>query len=491
MLETISELFQVINLLVIIGGAFFGMLIGALPGLGATVAIVILLPLTYVMEPLPAILLLLSTYQAASYGGSISAIILGIPGTPAAVATIMDGHTLSKKSSPGKAIGYSLVASTLGGFAGGLALIFLTKPLSAVALKLADPEYVLIAIIGLITAASLGTKDVTKALISVALGFLASTIGMDMFTGNPRFTFGFLELSEGLQLVPVLMGLYAITEVLDMATRSLKERFNLEEGSMKVSITWKEFKNVWGSIGLGSALGVIIGGLPGLGPPTATWITYSASKKMAKDPETFGQGNPKGIAGPESANNAAVGGALIPLLLLGIPGSATIAVISGAFIVHGVNPGPRLFVENLQLTNGILYGFLLTTVALFIVGKILTPLFARTLVVPNYILAPVVLLLSIVGTYVGRGSLFDVWIALGLAAIVFFIKKLDFSLPSFVLAYILGSIVEKGLRRTLITSDGSYMIFLERPVCLFLIIMIVLVGIYAITKKIVKKRAAN
>jgi putative tricarboxylic transport membrane protein len=467
-----QSLFEISSLLGIVVGTLVGMLIGALPGLGATVAIVLLLPFTYGMEPLASILMLVAAYQAAEYGGSISSIILGIPGTPAAAATILDGNTLARKSSPGKALAYSLTASTIGGLFGGLILLFLSLPLSAIALRMGDPEFFLVGVLGLIAVAGLSARDVTRSFISVILGLMAGTVGIDVISSAQRFTFGQVELLDGLHLVAVLVGIFAIAEILSMISTELSRNYVTNKSGLSTHITFREFWKTSRAVSIGSVVGSIIGIIPGMGAGASAWFAYSIVRNTSKDPQSFGKGNPEGIAAPESANNATVGGALLPLITLGIPGSASTAIILGAFIIHGIQPGPSIFSTEPELVYGIFYGFLLACVAMYLIGKLLTPFFAHVLKTPNFLLVPIILTLALIGVYASNYMIFDLWIALVFGVIFFLLNKLDFSAPAFILAFVLSPILEESLRRALLISDGSYTMFFTRSYSIGILTMI-------------------
>ncbi|WP_227937894.1 tripartite tricarboxylate transporter permease [Alkalihalobacillus deserti] len=472
-------------------GTFIGMLIGALPGLGAMIALILLLPLTYNMSALDSILLLVATYQAAEYGGSISSITLGIPGTPAAAATVLDGYPYAKKYSPGKALGYSLLASTIGGFFGGLVLIFLSAPMASFALKLSEPEFFLVGILGLLGVAALSSKDKIKSSISAVLGLMAGTVGMDTFTGAARFTGGSINLLDGLSIIAVVTAVFAISEILSMLHGNLNKRHEIERNNLKVKISFKEYREVAKPTMIGSTLGTIIGIIPGLGPGVASFFSYSTAKKVSKSKETFGQGNPEGIVAAESSNNASVGGALLPLLALGIPSSAPIAIIMGAFIIHGIQPGPLVFSQEPALVYSIFIGFILTTIAMYFVGRALTPRFARILTVPTSLLVPIILVLCIIGVYASKSLHFDVWITLVLGILAFFLIKLDFSVPTFILAFILCPLIETSLRRSLILSDGSYSIFVTRPYSVAILVVIVALIVMTLISNMKKKKKLN
>lgn len=468
-----SLLFTLETMLAILFGTLFGLFIGALPGLGPTVGVALLLPVTYTMSPVAAILMLVALYQAAEYGGSISAVVLGIPGTAAAAVTTLDGNALAKQGFPGKALGFSLIPSTIGGLFGVAVLMVLTAPLAKLTIQFSDPELFLIALLGLISVCSLSSKDIPKSAISVLLGLLLGTIGLDVFTGASRFTMGTMTLMEGMSLIALLTGMFAISQVLSMVTDDLNKRYVTNSRNLKTGLTWSELKYVGKNVAKGSVIGTIAGIIPGLGASTASWLSYTEAKRTSKHPEKFGKGEPNGIAAPEAANNACVGGALVPLLTLGIPGSPTVAVILGAFMIQGIEPGPQVFANDPNLIYGIFWGLLVATIMMYVLGKYTTSLWARLLTIPNYILIPIVFIASLIGAYAARGSLFDVWVAIIAGVISFFIKKLDYSLPAFILAFVLGPMLESSLRRSLMLSDGSYSIFVTRGYSLAVLVLIV------------------
>ncbi|MCP8615662.1 tripartite tricarboxylate transporter permease [Salirhabdus salicampi] len=484
-----SQLLTWQNLLVVIIGILYGLFIGTLPGMGATIGIALLLPLTYELSPLAAILMLVAVYQSAEYGCSISAVVMGVPGTPAAAATMIDGNALAKKGYPGKALGYSLTGSVIGGIIGVIILMTLAIPLSSIAIDFADPEIFLIGILALVSVASLGTHDVPKSIISILLGLLLGLVGLDVLTGTSRFTFGVLSLMDGINYIALVVGVFAITEVLLMMG-DLNKKYVTDSKNLKTHITWKEFKGVSKSMTRGSFIGAFTGVLPGLGAGPAAWFAYMDAKRNSKKPENFGKGEPDGIASPEAANNSAVGGALVPLLTLGIPGSPATAVILGAFLIQGITPGPSVFKNDFGLIAGIFWGFLLATILMYYIGKYTTSLWARMLTFPNFALTPIILLVSLVGVYAARNNIMDVWVAVIAGIFAFFMKKLDYSLPAFILAFILGPIIEESLRRTLVLSDGSYTIFLDRGYCLIILALIAIVVFGSIFKKHKNKKAA-
>lgn len=470
-------------------GLLVGMFFGAMPGLGLTIAITLLLPLSYSMEPLNAILMLLATYQAAEYAGSISAITLGIPGTVMAAPIVVDGRALASASSPGKALGYSLYASTFGGLFGGLVLVFFAQPLARFALNLADAEYFLLALLGLVAVTSFAAKDPLKVAISICLGMIAGTIGLDVFSGVPRLTFDVPELYERLSLIALVVGLFAVSEVFFMMAGNMRSRYVFNAQDMKITLSVAEMKGAFKATLAGSTIGTLLGILPGVGSTVAGWLSYSAAKSMSKTPEMFGKGSGEGIAAPDAANNSVVGGALLPFLTLGIPGTAGIAIIAGAFIIHGIQPGPLLITQNPTLINGIFAGFLITTVGMFFMGKFLSQGFARALVTPNSVLVPVVLILSIIGIYTSNSSFFDIWLALGIGIFAYAMRRLDFSVAGFVLAFVLAPIIETSFRRALVISNGDATVFVTRPISLVIILFMAVMLFYTVYKTVKGKRA--
>lgn len=492
-IQSLSSALTLTNIVTIFIGSFLGMFIGALPGLGATIALIMLLPVTYSMSPVAAILMLISCFQSAEYGGSISSIVLGIPGTPGAMATVLDGYPLAQKHSPGKALGYSLVSSTIGGLVGGLALTCFIVPLSHLVGNIADPELVILATGGLLLSTLLsGNKDLCKSLISLVLGFMVGTIGVDTFTGARRFTFGMTEFADGVNTVVIMVALFAVTEIINLTSKK-GEDTQTEKKKMvvKTRLSWREFKGIGLTTAVGSVLGTLIGLVPGLGGVTASWVSYSTAQKMSKHPEQFGTGIPEGIAAPESANNAAVGGNMIPLLLFGLPGNATMAIILGAFTIHGVVPGMNFLSSGSATSYGVIYGFTVAVLIMYVVGRILTPMFAKVVRIPSCYLIPIVAVISLIGVYISEYSTFDLWLALGMGVVCYVLERLDYSSRTFVLACILSPTIEQSLRRTLLLSDGSFIIFLQRPVSVAILCAIIAVALVLLLFSFRKRRSAD
>lgn len=463
-------------------GLFVGMVFGAMPGLGITIAISILLPLSFTMSPVNAILMLLACYQAAEYAGSISAITLGIPGTVMATPIVEDGRAMAQRQSPGKALAYSLYGSTVGGLIGGLILIFFAQPLARFALRLGDSEFFLLGLLGLVAVTTFAARDPLKAAISIVLGMIVGMIGLDIFIGVPRLTFGLPQLYEGASLIAVVVGLFAFSEVYLMVAGNMMFRRVVDTSDLRISLSLREFAATAKAMVTGSVIGALVGILPGVGSTVSGWLSYSAARQLSRNPGQFGKGSAEGIAAPDAANNATVGGALLPFITLGIPGTAAIAIIAGAFIIHGIQPGPLMIRQNPELINAIFMGFLATTVGMFIIGKLLSNGFVRLLVTPNVVLVPGVLIMSIMGIYATRAQFFDIWLAIGISLLAFVMRKLGFSLVGFILALVLSPIIERSFRRALVLSDGDMTVFFTRPISAVLIAFMVVMLVYSLVR---------
>lgn len=483
----VAALFDPLNFLVILVGAVAGIFLGALPGVGSMVAVVLFLPISFLLPPLPAILLLLSVYQSSEYGGSIASIVLGIPGSPSNVATILDGYPMAKSGSPGKALRYSLFASVAGGLASGLVLVAFAVPIAGIAMSFSYPEYFLLGMLGVLAVVFISSTDIPRSLISAGLGLMMGTVGMDMFTGQPRFTGGSVSLFGGFTLVAVILGMFAISEIISMVREKNQAAVNDVKLNTSTKLSLKEFNATWKSIGSGSSIGTLAGVFPGMGSTVSSWLGYGIAKRLSKQPHEFGKGAPEGITGTESANNAAVGGSILPLLALGVPGSATIAIVMGAFIMHGIVPGPHIFESDPDLTYGILFGFLFTSVAMLLAGLFLTKIFSNVLRIPAYALIPSVLIVSLIGIYASDGSFFELWVALVVGVVAYFLRNLGYSLPAFVLAFVLSGILEENFRRSLVASGGDLGVLVASPIAVGLVLCIVLIVLFGVTGSVQKR----
>lgn len=473
--------------LLLLLGVWGGIAIGSLPGLTATMGVALLLPVTFGMEPEAGMLLLLGIYIGAIYGGSVSAILLRTPGTPAAAATAMDGFEMAKRGEAGKALGISTTASFIGGIVSTLMLITISPILAKIALKFSAPEYFALAIFGLSIISSISGKSPLKGIIVGVFGLLVSTIGMDPMTSYPRFTFGNVNLLNGFSFIPVMIGLFGLAQAL----------YNVEESEQAVKIQQKvegvlsalsEIKRILGTAVRSAVMGTFIGIIPGAGADIAAFVSYNEAKRWSKHPEKFGTGIPEGIAAPEAGNNGVTGGAMIPLLTLGIPGDAVTAILLGALMIQGLQPGPLLFKEHGELVYTIFSGLLVGNVLMLISGLLGIRLFIKVLSVPKNILTPLIFVLCIVGSYAMNNRFFDVGVMLASGVIGYIFMKLDFPASPIILALILGPMAESNLRRSLIMSGGNYSIFFTRPISAFLLTLALITFITPFLKDFIKRK---
>jgi putative tricarboxylic transport membrane protein len=456
------------NLVAIVAGSITGYFVGALPGLSAGMGIALLLPFTFYMPPLTSLVLLTSLYSAAEYGGSITAVLINVPGEAGATPTCFDGYPLTQKGAPGKALGVSIVASAYAGILSTVALILVSIPLAQIALKFGPPEYFALGIFGLTTVAGLAGKSWIKGFITVLFGLLITTIGVDAVSGTSRYIFA-KSLYEGIPLIPVLIGLFAVSEVFEtmeeLAEKIIYQKFS---GSLP---TIREYMGTHLAMLRGTIIGFIIGIVPGAGKAVASFIAYNEERRASKHPELFGTGVLEGVAAPEAANNAVVGGALVPLLSLGIPGSAAAAVLIGAFTIQGLQPGPLLFVKEPGLVYGLFASLLVGNIVMLGMGLVGTKIWAKVLDVPKNVLTPIVLATILFAAYAESTNVFGVWIALIFGVLGYVMRKYDFPVAPVVLAMVLGGMIEVSFRRSLILSDGSLLFLATRPVAAAILLL--------------------
>jgi len=455
-----------ITLLFIVLGVIAGVFVGALPGLTATTGCALLLPFTFGHEPLQGILMLVGVFCGGIYGGSLSAILLRTPGTPAAAATMIDGFPMSEKGEAGRAIGLATVASFVGGTVGALIMTMLAPQLAKLGLAFGPPEFFALTLFGLAMIVAVSGDSLVRGVLAASIGMWITTIGFDPIAGSARYTFGMRNLLGGVELIPILVGLFGVTQVLLRAEKLLVfpkrksgERY-LPTFADLVLTRWTAVKS--------AVIGVFVGSVPGAGCDIAAFAAYSELKRSEGGDSDLGTGNPKGIVAPEAANNAATAGALIPMLSLGVPGDAVTAVLLGALTIHGFEPGPVFFTSNLDLIYALFAGVILAQVVLLVVGLSLTGLFARLIQIDQRIMIPVILFLCMIGSYSVRYSLFDMYVALIFGCVGFLFEKVRIPLSPLLLGVVLGTLSEQNLRRSLIISHGDLMIFLQRPVSLAL-----------------------
>ena len=487
---TLSSIFSWETFLFVAIGVTFGLFVGAMPGLGPSVGLVIMLPITYRMDALPAIAMLVALYMGCEYGGSIASITLGIPGTSSAIPTLYDGRPMAERGEPGRALGISLTASTIGGLIGAFAMMFLLVPLSNVAYKLTDPEIFMICLLGLLSVVGFSSKSIPKTVMSIFLGMLLGQVGLDSFTGEPRFTLHTVALQGGFKVTMFVIGMYAISQVITLSIGDLTARRKISNQKLNTHISMDDFRQIIFVAVSGALIGIVFGIIPGLGSATAAMFVYTTFKRFKRNKD-FGTGVPRGIACCEATNNAVVGGSLIPYLVLGIPGSNAIATLSAGFIMHGLTTGVGFLNTNPTLVYGLAWFLLVAVILMFFIGKYTTSLWARLLVVPDYILAPLILTLAFIGAYGLRNLYWEVWAALLFGVVGLFAAKLDYSTSGFTLGFILSSLVENYFRRSLILSKGNFLIFVRSPFCVIMLILNLVMVAMPVRAAILKKKEAG
>jgi putative tricarboxylic transport membrane protein len=452
------------NLLFCFLGALVGTLVGVLPGLGPVGAVAFLLSLTFKMEPATAVIMLAGIYYGAMYGGSTTSILVNIPGETASVVTCLDGYRMARQGRAGAALGISAFASFIAGTFGVIGLMFLAPLLGKAALRFGPPEYFALTLTGLTLVAYLTQGSMVKALIMAVLGLLAGSVGMDPISGEERFTFGSLTLRDGFGLVPVAMGLFGIAEVLENLT--VIGRQSIYETRIKGLLpNLEDWKNSGAPIARGSVVGFLLGILPGPGPVIASFVSYAMEKRVSRHPERFGTGVIEGVAGPEAANNAATAGSFIPLLSLGIPTSAIMALFMGALMIHGIQPGPLFISKYPELFWGFIASMYIGNAMLLVLNLPLIGMWVRLLKTPYAILFPMILLFCLIGVYSLNSNVTEIVIMLSFGIAGFFLRRLGFEGAPFILAMVLGPIMETSLRQSLLISRGSFAVFYTRPIC--------------------------
>jgi len=452
-----------VNLLYCFVGVVVGTAIGVLPGIGPVTTVAMLVPLTFGMSPTAALIMLAGIYYGSQYGGSTTAILINTPGESSSVMTCLDGYQMARQGRAGPALGMAAIGSFIAGSASVVLLMLLARPLVRVALEFGPAEYFAIMLLALLTLGGLTGESVSKGLLMAAFGLLLGTVGGDPMTGTPRFTFGVPSLLDGLEFLPVTIGLFAVAEVLTSATRSLTQDVYAApiRGLLPSRADWWACR--W-TLPRATLIGFIVGVLPGAGATLASIIAYLVEKRVSRHPERFGTGVIEGVAAPETANNAASGGAMVPLLTLGVPGSGTTAVMLGALMLWGLRPGPLLFEKNPDLVWGLIASMYIGNVLLLILNLPLIGLWVRLLLVPPRILMPLILLFCFTGTYAVSANPFDLWVMVIFGVLGFVLQRFGYPVAPIVLGLILGPMLETHFRRALIVSRGDYTVFVQRPI---------------------------
>ncbi len=486
--NALMQVFSLSSLPLLIGGVGLGIIFGAIPGLTATMAVALLVPFTYVMQPAQGIVALVGVYVGGVYGGSISACLVNIPGTPASMLTTIDGYPMGQRGEAGKAIGYATVSSFVGGIMSGVILIIFAGQVAKVAYQFGPAEYFGIAFFGLTLICAVSGENLIKGLIAAVVGLMIECVGMDPVTSVTRYVFGYTPLLSGFEFIPVMIGLFGMREFfLQISTG--RYRFQVEQRVGKILPTIGELlKQKWVMLRSG-LIGTLIGILPGAGGPIASFLSYELSRSTSSHPETFGTGEPAGLCSSEAANNGVTGGAIIPMLTLGIPGDAVTAVMLGAFMVHNINPGPNLFTSSPDLIYAIYVGFIVANVLMLLYGLLGAKLFAKILNVPMGTLLPGVAVLTLIGGYAIRNSLLDLRVVVIFGVLGYIMACFDFPIVPMVLGLVLGSLCESNLRSALTISKGSWLYFVERPISLVFVVLGLVMLVSPILRQVMKSRA--
>jgi putative tricarboxylic transport membrane protein len=475
-------------LLVVLAGTLLGITVGALPGISGSTTTALLLPITITMTPVAAIAFLGSLYCAANFGGSITAILVNAPGDPSASATTFDGYPMAAKGEAGRALGMSAVASAIGGIFSVFVLIIAAPLLARVAYSFGPPEYFALAVFGLSMVAATGGDSAIKNLIAGAFGVMLATVGIDLTTGVERFTFGIYSFTDGIEFIPVLIGLFALSELLEQAAQLGNSATVAKLDAVRLP-SWADMKKCSKAIWLSSGIGTFIGILPALGATTAAMIAYVETRRWSNERDQFGKGAIEGVAGPEAANNAAVGGAMVPTLALGIPGSATTAIILAGLIVQGVRPGPHLFNEQPQLLYAVFSSMLAANLLYLVLGLGFAKVFARISLIPPQLLWPAVFVLSVIGAYAPNQSMDEVWVAIVFGFIGFLMRRYGFALAPLVIGLVLGRLVEETLKQSLLIFDQDWSGFLGRPIAMSLLTITLLLLLVPQFMALARRRA--
>jgi putative tricarboxylic transport membrane protein len=470
-------------LLAAAAGTLWGIFGGALPGISPSIAMALLLPLTYGMEPIPAIVLLASVYVGAEYGGSIPAILIRTPGTNSAAATTIDGYEMARQGRAGEALGISLICGLVGGLAGLVFLVVATEPLARFALRFTPPAYFALAVLGLSVIAGLSGGSLLRGLIAAALGLMVATVGTDPVSGVPRFTFGEADLLGGIRPILVMVGLFAVSEMLAQISEPPWAR--ADAGSTRLKLPGlRMMRKLFRSQVIGCAIGTFEGVTPGAGGTVAAFMAYNEAKRWSSEPEKFGHGSEEGVAAPESANNVVTATALVPLLSLGIPGSNSAAVLLGGFLVHGLTPGPMLFTKAPDVVAGLYWGLLFANIFMVLLGLVILNPAIWLVNRPKPYLIAAILALVVSGVFAIDQSVFDVGLVLGFGVLGYGLRRLGVPMLPLVLGVVLGFMLESNFRRSLVLSDGDLLIFVQDPVSLTLLVLAAVLTAYSVWREL-------
>jgi putative tricarboxylic transport membrane protein len=491
MLGGLADAVTLTNLLFIVLGVAIGQIVGAIPGMSILMALAIAIPITYTLDTLTAIAFLISVNKGGTVGGAVPAILINTPGTPESAATALDGYPMARKGRPMKAMKYALYYSVFGDISSDIVLITVSAPLAVIALRMGPIEITALMILAFTVITGLVGSSMVKGLIAAALGFLCASVGLDPGQGTPRFTFGMLELYDGLPLTAMSIGLLAVAEIIQQIARTTKE--NRHASPIRVrrdnpddqGLSWAEIIANRAVVIRATIIGTLIGAIPGLGSATAGFLSYSITKQRARDPEAFGTGDPRGIAASEAANSAVVGANLIPLLTLGIPGNIAAALLVSAFVIHGVQPGPLLFQDQGRLIYGLFGAMLIANFANLAVGQVGMRMWAFAISAPNSVVYPASLLLCMTGSYVTAGGMFGIWIMLIFGVLGYVMRLLAISPIAFLIGYVLTPELESKVIQSVLITRGDPLVVLQHPIALALL------ALSAVSLFYLAKRSAN
>ncbi len=486
-MQGLSVALQPSNLMFAFIGSVIGTLVGVLPGVGPVAGIAILLPLTYGMTPEGALIMLAAIYYGTMYGGTITSVLMNVPGEAASVVTTLDGYQMARQGRAGAALSIAAIGSFIGGTGATIGIVFLAAPLTKFSIDFGPPEFFATILVGFSLLVTLAGDSLRKGLLSSLFGLALTLPGLDPISGIPRLNFGVPELLDGIGFIPILMGLFGISEVL--LNVEARQQSLLGAKISSLNLTRDDIRRSAMPVIRGSVLGFVVGVIPGLGAATASFLSYSLEKRVSWEPQRFGHGAIEGVAGPESANNAGANAALLPLLTLGIPGSATVALIMGAFLVHGITPGPFLFQEHSQLVWTLIASMVIGNVILLILNLPLVGLWARFLLIPYPILFTLILVFTIIGTYSIDSSIFDVGIMLVFSVVGYVLRKLNFPLAPVALTLVLGPQFETSLGQSLVLSDGDFTIFFRSAISTTLIVVALLAVLLPLAKPLTRRLA--
>ncbi|WMJ84928.1 tripartite tricarboxylate transporter permease [Oscillospiraceae bacterium LTW-04] len=478
--------------LLLFAGTFIGVIFGAMPGVSASMAVALALPFAYAMKPVIAIAFLVSVYCASITGGGITAILFKIPGTPSSAPTTFDGYPMAQRGEAGKALGYSLVASAIGGMVAAFAMALISPQLAAVALKFGPSELFAVSFLGLSVLSCLDSGNLIKTLISGLLGLALATVGMDPMLGIARFTWGNSTLLSGIEMIPVMIGLFAVTEVLKQTSKPKKIDAKAETGpgSSKTKTVLPSFKDIWetkSTMARSSILGTVVGILPGAGATIASFLSYAIEKKVSKKAHLLGTGIPDGIVAAEAANNAATGGSMVPLLSLGIPGGNAAAIMMTALVIKGVQVGPLLVKTQPDYLSSVFGSMFITNIVMVIVAMMIAKVFAKILAVPYSILGPVIVMLAAIGAYALNNNTGDVMLMAGAGIIGYMFVKLGYNSAALVLGLVLGQMCESNFRRAYTLANGDMVSIFTKPITAIIMISCVTMLVYPMIKPFIKK----